>query len=282
VTSAVAANTPGRSPVGPVTGAASTCSEPVTCDRAATAVPPLRRGVCQVWWAGLDDVRPEHDSLLADVDLQRRSRLALPADRQRLTAAWAVARVVLGAATGTPPDRLCVDRSCLRCGAQHGKPWLPAAPDVHLSVAHSGDCIAVAVARGTPIGVDVEAVVQLGSALDILLGATLAVEERAALAGRAEEERDRGFTTYWARKEAVLKATGDGLASPMEELVVSPPSEAPRVLHWAGHEALVGRLSLHAVTPPPGWCGALAVLGGPSTHVVECDAGALLQGVLAG
>jgi 4'-phosphopantetheinyl transferase len=250
----------------------------LTGDRATTTVPTLFPGACQVWWVGLDDVRPEHDALLGSVDLERRSRLTLPADRQRLTAAWVVARVVLGSATGTPPDRLRVDRSCARCGRQHGKPWLPAAPALHISVAHSGSCVVVAVARGTPIGVDVEAVVELEPAeLDLLVGATLAGEERGALAGSAGEDRAHGFTTYWTRKEAVLKATGEGLASPLEELVVSPPSAPPRVLRWRGHEALVGRLSLHPLHPPPGSIASLAVLGGPSTEVLEADAGPLLR-----
>jgi 4'-phosphopantetheinyl transferase len=35
------------------------------------------------------------------------------------------------------------------------------------------------------------------------------------------------FGTYWVRKEAVLKATGEGLRRPMPTLRVSAPAEAP-------------------------------------------------------
>jgi 4'-phosphopantetheinyl transferase len=246
-------------------------------------LPPILPGVCQVWWARPDDAGPRHDAVLADADLQRRSRLTRAADRQRLTAAWAVARIVLGAATGIRPDRLRVDRTCPGCGAQHGKPWLPAALDLHLSIAHSGSAVAVAFARGTPVGVDVEEFVQLDPAdRDALAGATLAGQERLALAAEAEEDRARGFTTYWTRKEAVLKATGDGLASPLEDLVVSPPAAPPRVLRWTGHEPWVDRVSLHALGAPEGTVATLAVLGGRSTGVVEVDAGPLLRGRPAG
>jgi 4'-phosphopantetheinyl transferase len=235
-----------------------------------------------VWWAGIDDVRPEHDALLADADLARRDRLRLTADRQRLTAAWAVARLVLGAAAGVPPDELRVDRRCPDCGAAHGKPRLSTAPDLQLSVAHSGRCVAVAVARRTPVGVDVEAVVQLPRAdLDLLAGGALAGEERAELDRCPAEHRAAAFTTYWTRKEAVLKATGDGLSKPLETLVVSPPSSPPRVLRWPPTAAPVAGLSMHDLHPPTGSVATLAVLTGGPVRVEEYDAGPLLRRAVA-
>jgi 4'-phosphopantetheinyl transferase len=248
----------------------------VTADRAGAPVPALVPGTCQVWWAGLDDVGPEHCALLGDDDRARRSRLLLIDDRQRFTAAWAVARVVLGAATGVLPRHVEVDRTCPGCGAQHGKPWLPMAPDLHLSLAHSGSCVAVAVARGSPVGVDVEAVVQLAPTdLALLAGETLAAEERADLDRAPEQHRARAFTTYWTRKEAVLKATGEGLATPLDELVVSPPSCPPRVLRRPS-PAPAGRVSMHTLHPPHGHVATLAVLGDP-LRVVEAAAGPLLR-----
>lgn len=245
----------------------------------APAPPRLRSGVCQVWWARPEDVRPGHDALLAEVDRARRSRLSRPADRRRLTAAWAVARVVLGAATGVHPDRLLVDRGCPRCGGQHGKPWLPARPDLHFSLAHSGSCVVVAAAFDTPVGVDVEEVAGLGPAdVDDLAGATLAGEERAALAGLPAADRTHCLTTCWTRKEAVLKATGDGLAAPVQELVVSPATARPRVLRWTGQDTQAARLSLRPLRPPAGHVATLAVLDGASTRVVERDAGPMLRG----
>jgi 4'-phosphopantetheinyl transferase len=254
----------------------------MTWDAGGSAGPALVPGTCQVWWAALDDVRPEHDALLGDDDRARRSRLRLAADRQRLTAAWAVARLVLGAATGLPPEQLPVDRRCPRCGAQHGKPWLPTAPGLHLSIAHTDGCVTVAVARGDALGVDVEAIVRPDrDDLDLLSLGTLAPEERAELARQPDEDRARAFTTYWTRKEAVLKATGDGLSTPLEELVVSPPSSAPAVLRWDGRTSWSGEVWLHALHPPHGFVATLAVLGGSPLRVVEADAGPLLRRALA-
>lgn len=238
------------------------------------SVPALAPGACQVWWGSTADLRPWHDALLAPADLERRARLRRVADRQRLTVGVALVRLVVGAGVGVPAAQLEIDRTCPECGGQHGKPRLPTVPDVHFSVSHSGGCVAVAVLRGSPVGVDVEEVGRFdASELDAMAGHTLAPEERAELARQPPQDRARAFTTYWARKEAIVKATGVGIATSLDQLVVSPPSSPPRVLRW---EAQSERVSLHVLHPPPGLVGALAVVGEAPTGVVERSAAPIL------
>jgi 4'-phosphopantetheinyl transferase len=243
-----------------------------------TWVPALPPGTCQVWWVRPDQVRPEHDVLLGPADLDRRSRLHLPADRQRLTAAAAVSRLVLGAAAGRPPDRLEFDRTCPRCGAPHGKPQLTGDSGLQFSVSHSGDSVVVAVARDIAVGVDVEEVgtpdpAELTDTAELVL----APSERRRLARRPESRRAQAFTTYWTRKEAVLKATGQGLTASPADLVVTPPSAGPRVLHWPSAPVPLEQLALHPLHPPRGLAAALAVLGPGRVQVVEGDGTALLR-----
>ena len=231
-------------------------------------------GVCQVWWVRPDDVRPEHDALLGRADLVRRARLALPADRQRMTAGAAVARLVLGAALGTPPAELPIDRTCPACGSAHGRPRLPDDAGLHFSVSHSGDCAVVAVLPGTPVGVDVEAVGRFAPGeVGDLADCALAECERAHLDRLPAVDRPRAFTVSWVRREAVLKATGEGLGIPPDALVVTPPSTAPRVLHRDGPEPVW----LHDLPAPAGFVAALAGLGTAPDDVVHRDAGPLLR-----
>jgi hypothetical protein len=68
---------------------------------------------------------------------------------------------------------------------------------------------------------------------------------------------------------------------PLEELVVSPPCCAPRVLRWPA-TARAGALSMHALHPPAAHVATLAVLGEGPSRVVEASAGPLLQGAPAG
>jgi 4'-phosphopantetheinyl transferase len=225
-----------------------------------------------VWWARPEDVRPEHDTLLGEADLQRRARLARPDDRRRLTAAAAVARTVLGALLGAPPAALEIDRTCPECGAAHGKPRLPAAPGVHFSVSHSGGCVAVAVFGGGPVGIDVEEVGRLtpGEVAGVA-DAVLAPEERAELAAAAAPAR--ALLAYWTRKEAVVKATGEGLTAGLARLVVSPVTTPPRVVRRDG-----GPVWLRDLPAPPGLVAALAGLGDPPARMDRHDGGALLRG----
>jgi 4'-phosphopantetheinyl transferase len=238
-------------------------------------VPPLAPGVCQVWWARPEDVRPAHDALLDEADLRRRARLLSAADRRRFTAGAALARLVLGVHAGRPGKQLRVDRSCARCGAPHGKPFLTGVPDLSFSVSHSTGCVVVAVRRGAPVGVDVEEVVPWTAAeLDDVALLTLAAEERAALFDAPTGARAADFATYWTRKEAALKATGAGLLAPLDEVVVSPPASPPRVLRWGGPDGAAPP-TLATLRPPDGYVAALALVSGPA-DVVEADAAPLL------
>jgi 4'-phosphopantetheinyl transferase len=231
-------------------------------------------GVCQLWWACPADLRPEHDALLGDEDLVRRARLAHPADRLRLTAGAAVARLVLGAALGRSPAALQIDRSCPACGSPHGRPRLADDHGLHFSISHSGDCVLVAVLPGSPVGVDVEQVGRFAPGeLDALAGAALPDCERDHLARLPEAEKPRAFTVSWVRREAVLKATGQGLGLPPGGLVVTPPSTPPRVLYRDGPEPVW----LRDLSAPAGFVAALAGLGTAPDDVVPRDAGQLLR-----
>jgi 4'-phosphopantetheinyl transferase len=227
-------------------------------------VPLLVPGVCQVWWVRADDARPEHDELLAPADLARRARLRRELDRRRVTAATATLRLLLGAHRGLAPADLAIDRTCRSCGEPHGRPRLRGGPE--FSVSHAGDRAVVALAVGPAIGVDAERVARIADhGLADLSEFMLAPEERTAQPVTAW-----ALAMYWVRKEAVVKATGEGLARELVRVVVSPPSSPARVL--SAHAGPVSLCDLHA---PPGLAAALAVLG-PPQRVEEYDAGPLL------
>jgi 4'-phosphopantetheinyl transferase len=134
----------------------------------------------------------------------------------------------------------------------------------HVSVAHAGDRVAVAVCRQAAIGVDVEVLGRFGAA-------ELAETAAAVLAPGEHVRTAAELTTTWTRKEALLKATGEGLLAPLDRVVLSPPSAPPRVLRWDG-----GPVRLHDLHAPAGHVGALAVLGARPHRVVEADGGPLL------
>jgi len=231
-------------------------------DAAGRAAPGTAAdGTAGVWWARRQDAAPRLAGLLDDAERERWTAYRRDADRERFLVGCALAKTVVAACTGQRPAQVSFDRACGQCGKPHGKPAVRGGPD--LSVSHSGDLVAVAVAAA-PVGVDVE---QLdGRARDLgddpaaLARMVLAEEERAALAAVGPEGRMRAFLVAWTRKEAVTKARGDGLRVPFADVVVAADLAAPRVTAWP-YPQDPRSVSLLDLDPGPGYVAALAVIG---------------------
>jgi len=225
-----------------------------------------------VWWARRQDASPRLAGLLDDVERERWTRYRLEPDRERFLVGCALAKTVAGLRDGRPPADVSLDRTCAACGKPHGKPRVEGS-DLELSVSHSGDRIAVAAVRGVPAGVDVEQAGRPRRVAD-LERHVLSDRERAAVTGGS---RERDFLVAWTRKEAVTKATGDGLGVSFREVVLTPPGQPPAVLAWPypGPPELVSLFDLDA---GPGYLAALAVLG-PCDEVVTQDGTSLLADV---
>ena len=227
--------------------------------------------ICEVWWARPDAARPWHRELFTADELGRADAYRRPEDRDRFTVGCATSRLVLGRLLGLAPADVPLRRDCESCGRPHGRPRLPGG-GLHLSVSHSGDWVAVAVTDLGPVGVDVERHAPRAAEL---ADTVLAPAEAAVLARLPEAERGTALIEYWARKEAVLKATGDGLRAPLSGVVVTAPGEPPALLSYEGRPGLV--MALRELSPRPGYAAVLAVAGlADPPQVAEHDATGLL------
>lgn len=218
---------------------------------------------CQVWFADIGSARPAHLDLLDQVERQRRARYAQDADKARFTIGAALLRLAVAAETGIAPTRVKVDRTCLRCAEPHGKPRVVGA-DVHVSIAHSGDRVALAFTRAAPVGIDVE----------VITARDLTGVGRVVITAAEPIASPRDFYTYWCRKEAIVKATGDGLQVPLIEVVVSAADTAARLISYQGATLVVSVCDL----PIAGdYAAALAVLADGKIEVEMHDAADLLS-----
>ncbi|MFC6092291.1 4'-phosphopantetheinyl transferase family protein [Saccharothrix lopnurensis] len=196
---------------------------------------------CEVWWA-----RPV-DGVAGLLDPDERARCARFRDRDALlrhVTGRALVRLRLGRELGVAPTGVRLTTSCSRCGCANGKPRLAEPRGVHFSVSHSGDRVVVAFAWGAEVGVDVEEVRPVDPRVAELAGCP---------AGP-------GFTLAWARKEAVLKATGHGLSVPPGAVRLSAPDEPPRLLGWSGPEPLGTPVTLRDLDAGPGYASSAALL----------------------
>ena len=221
---------------------------------------------CEVWWARPSSAPPGAGRLLDDAERDRLARLRRPPDAARFLAAHALARVAAGRTLEVPAAAVRIAARCPHCGGPHGKPSVVDAPELELSLSHSGGWVVVALAQGAPVGVDVERLRPLAD-LDALAARVLSPAEHAP--------SEAGLLRTWTRKEALLKASGDGLAVPMADLTVSPPGEPPRLIGWAGRAAN-GPAWMADLAPDGEHVGCVALLGVTSVLLTERPADALL------
>jgi 4'-phosphopantetheinyl transferase len=224
----------------------------------------LDPGIADVWWARRQDASARHAALLDETERQRWAAFRGDEDRDRFLVGCALAKIVLAGYAGRRPADISFDRTCGECGKPHGKPVVRGG-DLQHSVAHSGDLVAVAVA-GTPVGVDVEQLDgrrrPLGGDGDpqALARLVLADGERIALAAVRPSARARAFLVAWTRKEAVTKATGDGLRVSFSDVVIAGAPGAPRLVSWPYPQAPQS-VSMLDLDVESGYVAALAVIG---------------------
>jgi len=183
-----------------------------------------------------------------------RFRFALHRDRFRAARGWL--RRILGSYLDVAPERVR-----LRYG-RHGKPELGGAlanSGLRFNVSHSEGLGLCALARDRDVGVDVERVKPLRD-LEAVAEHFFSRRERSELQRLPEEALLPGFYACWTRKEAFIKATGEGLARPLHGFDVSV-GEPARLERVAGDPEEAGRWSVVELRPASGYAAALAVEG---------------------
>ena len=214
-----------------------------------------------VWTTGIPASRASVLALagLLSADEQvRAARFIRSKDRDSYVVAHGILRRLLGGYLAAPPARLSFFTQAF------GKPALvPGAgrPPLAFNLAHSGDVILVAVTAGCEVGVDVE---QIRPDLDMTAVAQthFSEQEVAALKAMPPEERTVGFFRCWTRKEAYLKARGDGLGFPLDKFSVAFGRKTePEILWVADDPRARDRWSVYDLSVGPGYVGAVVCAG---------------------
>ncbi len=205
--------------------------------------------------------------LLDEDERARAARFVFDRDRRRFLAAHAWMRVVLGERLGRAPA------SVRFAVGSHGKPRLAdAGLDLRFNLTHAGERALLAVTLGREVGVDLERHRPI-EALDLARRFFAAGEQR-ALDAFDEAGQPAAFFRCWTRKEAFVKAIGDGLTFPLDGFEVSLEDTASDQLLQACPAAPHQRDRWRIVALPaePGYAAALAAEAG-AWRVVEVSVG---------
>ncbi len=175
----------------------------------------------EIWHVDLDRAPGAfaQDCALLDPDRRERcARLRSPVLRRRYAAAHATLRRLLARRLDRPPAQIPLAQEA------NGRPMLPAGiaagRDLHLSLSHAGGHALVALRLGQPVGVDIE-LLPASPGLPEDLAPHLSSDEHAHLEGLPPPQRPTAALRLWTCKEALLKATGQGLSVPPAGLSVA-------------------------------------------------------------
>lgn len=191
--------------------------------------------------------------LLSESERNRASHFVFDRDRRRFIVSRARLRQLLAARLGVAPKSVE-----LTYGA-YGKPALANAQDVDLrfNVSHCDDLAVYAFYHGVDVGVDVEAIRFLPDA-DRIAARFFSRRENETYRALAPRDKPLGFFNCWTRKEAFIKALGDGLGFPLDCFDVSlSPDEPPMILRVGATPGDACDWHMESFIPSPGFVAAV-------------------------
>ena len=122
-------------------------------------------------------------------------------------------REILASYLNTQAEILIFDK------LEHGKPYLLEYPELSFNLSHTGDFMAVAVARNCQVGIDIETI-HPRSSFSALVKRCFSEQEAIYWQNLSEQEQTRQFYQFWTRKEAFVKATGLGISVGLKDCEV--------------------------------------------------------------
>jgi len=203
---------------------------------------------------------------LSDGERIRASRFIFERDRRRFIVGRARLRHLLASRLGVEPHAVEL------VYGPRGKPRLAGRcgdADLCFNVSHSEDLAVYAFSSGREVGVDVEAVRELRDA-DEIAARFFSRRENEAYLALDSRDKPLGFFNCWTRKEAFIKARGDGLHYPLDRFDVSlAPGEPAKILRVEDTPGEQCDWTLHSFMPGPGLAGAIVVRQASHGHAIS-------------
>ncbi|HEX4140166.1 MAG TPA: 4'-phosphopantetheinyl transferase superfamily protein [Candidatus Methylacidiphilales bacterium] len=217
-----------------------------------------------VWLANVPELQDELAGLEALLDPRERERaesFRFAEDRARFTVGRGLLRHGLRRYAPKVPPAIEMAYSSL------GRPLVPAEYEApRFSISHTRDLVALAFAAGAQAGVDLE---YMQPPVDLLELAEriLSEEDLHAFVSLPRHERLPAFFRVWTRKEAYLKARGEGIATGLQDVSVSLAAEAV-ILVTDRRDSSSTAWRLHSLPVPAEYMGCVAC--DEATRPVSC------------
>ncbi len=223
----------------------------------APAMPALLPNEIHLWHQNLVRGGAEVEALgglLSPEEWDRARRFRFDANRNDFVVGRGTLRALLGHYVGVPPKELRFEYS------EYGRPGLVTESpegDLDFNVSHSGGRALLGFARGRKIGLDIERI-RWDFGTSEIADRFFSEAERSALQNLPAEQRHEAFFRCWTRKEAFIKALGEGLSYPLDQFDVSLAPVVPaQLLAIRPNDEEAGRWNMWNIQPPGGYAAAL-------------------------
>jgi len=194
--------------------------------------------------------------VLAEEEELRAERFQFPEHRRHFIVARGALRVLLGRYLRQPPEKIRFAYN------RYGKPSLESDGALSFNLSHSGEMALYAFARRGEIGIDVEWMGRRVHDRDQIAERFFSPREAQTLRVLPAPERQAGFFRCWTRKEAYVKARGQGLSIPLDRFEVTlAPEEEPRLLANHDEPGDAARWTLYSFVPEKDYVAALVAEG---------------------
>ncbi|NRS19704.1 4'-phosphopantetheinyl transferase superfamily protein [Brevibacillus sp. HB1.4B] len=202
----------------------------------------------QAWVHSMQELEGD----LSAEELDKRARFHFHADRERYVVAHGLLRRMIGRYQGIFPRAVQWEYN------SNGKPFLCGpnndSEPLFFNLSHSHELVAVAFSRDRLLGVDVEHLRHIPEMKQLM--SYFHPVEREGILRLPSDERQQAFFDCWTRKEAFVKATGEGLSRPLDSFFMEKLDGSFTV---NGDGIRSGEWKIHGFTPGRGYAGAVAI-----------------------
>ena len=189
--------------------------------------PAIWQNEVHIWRARLDVPWSwTFDEALSLDDRTRADRFKFESDRRKFCAARASLRLILSRYLGVKPHRIQLETG------EFGKPFLAdktLAQGLRFNLSHSHQLALISITRDREVGIDIE-FMRSDFVNDEVAAHFFSPAEVAEFQMLAPGMRTRAFFNVWTRKEAYIKARGEGLYCPLDQFDVSVGPDKPALL----------------------------------------------------
>jgi 4'-phosphopantetheinyl transferase len=221
----------------------------------------LSKGDIHIWRADLDLPIIGFQKLYQTLSIDERvraGRFHFEKDRRRFIVGRGTQRTILGCYLNVEPSWLQF------CYGKNGKPALADSfgrGAIFFNMSASEGLALYAFTRDHEIGVDIEHIRDIPE-MDQIAERFFSARENGVFRSLPESKKREAFFNCWTRKEAFIKAKGEGLGLGLDQFEVSlAPGDRAALLRTNGDRQEASRWSLRELDPGPGFAAALAVQG---------------------